>query len=140
MTRGDEPTYMGIVNDAKWNKVGDAPLWKNQSKKGFKHLAGIISKKDGSRLRIILFEAQENVDGQKRDETENDEDRFYTRPRLFFQHMTDSGEKMSGSNLSRCKPAFRDHFQARMIRLQSHVEKIPQCCTHQELRFGCSRA
>lgn len=60
MAKGEQPVYRGMVNDANRNKIGDVSLWKNQSKSGVEYLAGIIARTDGSRLRIVLFDAKKN--------------------------------------------------------------------------------
>ena len=64
MAKGDEPVYRGMVNDENRKKVGDVSVWRNQSKNGLPYLSGIISKTDGSKLRIVLFDAKKEESGK----------------------------------------------------------------------------
>ena len=60
MAKGDEPIYRGMVNDSNKKKVGEVSVSRNESKSGLSYLSGIISNKDGSKLRIVLFEQGES--------------------------------------------------------------------------------
>lgn len=71
MAKGDEPIYRGMINDSNRKKVGDVSVWRNESKNGLPYLSGIISKNDGSKLRIVLFDAKKS---DKQEQTEDDED------------------------------------------------------------------
>ena len=64
MAKGDEPIYRGMVNDQNKRKVGDVSVWRNESRAGLSYLSGIISKTDGEKLRIVLFDAKKEESGK----------------------------------------------------------------------------
>ena len=64
MAKGDEPVYRGTLEDSDRHKVGDVSLWKNESKNGLSYLGGIVTKRDGSTYRIVLFEAKKGESGK----------------------------------------------------------------------------
>ncbi|MDG6943367.1 MAG: hypothetical protein JRM94_04760 [Nitrososphaerota archaeon] len=64
MAKGDEPVYRGMVNDSNKKKVGDVSVWRNESRAGLQYLSGIISNVDGSKLRIVLFDAKKEESGK----------------------------------------------------------------------------
>ena len=62
MAKGEVPAYRGMINDENRKQVGDVALWRRESKKGLSYLGGTITKKDGSKLRIVVFEAKNKLD------------------------------------------------------------------------------
>lgn len=64
MAKGHEPVYRGMVNDSSKKKVGDVSVWRDESRAGLSYLSGMISKSDGSKLRIVRREIEE---GEKTD-------------------------------------------------------------------------
>jgi len=65
MAKGEMPVYKGMVNDGNGNKVGDVSVWRNESKNGLSYLAGVIASKDGTKQRIVLFEAKKKESGNQ---------------------------------------------------------------------------
>ena len=71
MAKGEMPIYRGMINDDNRKQVGDVALWRRESKKGLSYLGGTITKKDGSKLRIVVFEAKGRQDEAAEDVDED---------------------------------------------------------------------